>query len=100
MNWLRTVQRVRWSWVLAAVICLAIGFVTFTNASTQSCVEGEQCWPTLQDRLGQGLIAVATIAAVGWCAWRALRHDPGVEPGDPEPGDAGSETPPRPTTDD
>ncbi|WP_084102088.1 hypothetical protein [Demequina sp. NBRC 110051] len=79
MNWLRTVQRVRWSWVLAAVICLAVGFVTFTNASTQSCIDGEQCWPTFQDRVGQGLIAIATMAAVGWCAWRALRHDPGVD---------------------
>ncbi|WP_144268302.1 hypothetical protein [Demequina sp. NBRC 110055] len=85
MEWLRTIRRVRWSWALAAVICLVIGFVTFTNASQLSCTSGEECWFTIQDRIGQGLIATATIVAVGWCAWHALRHDPGIESDDTDP---------------
>lgn len=73
-------RRVRWGWAFGALACLVIGFVTFTNASQLTCAEGEECWFTLQDRIGQGLIAVATIVGVCWCAWQALRHDPGVDP--------------------
>lgn len=71
-----TKRPVRWGWLATALGSLVIGFVTFSNASTVSCPDGvDECWPTAQDHLGSGIIAAATIAAVAWCVWRALRPE-------------------------